>query len=130
MHIHVCGHELQLIGLLASRGMDTKDVVVPYGSSCRFLGDRGCTLGDVKPFQCRLYPILFLSDGSLGIDPACAYSGEYISQLRDPASEARRHYTDVKKEASLLDDDEKRALADWSKYVCDVVRLEKAPAGD
>ncbi len=125
MHIRVCSHEKRLIGLLASKGMDTKDIVVPYGSSCRFLSDSGCTLGDMKPFQCRLYPILFLGDGSLGIDPACASSGEYISQLKDPASDARRHFKAVKKEASLLDDDEKRALADWSRYVCDVITLDK-----
>jgi Fe-S-cluster containining protein len=125
VHIRVCSHEKRLIGLLASKGMDAKDIVVPYGSSCRFLSDMGCTLGDMKPFQCRLYPILFLSDGSMGIDPACTYSSEYLSQLNDPASEARRHFKAVKKEASLLGDDEKRALADWSRYVCDVVRLEE-----
>ncbi len=125
MHIRVCGHEGQLTGLLVSKGLDTKDIVVPYGSSCRFLGDMGCTLGDLKPFQCRLYPILFLSDGSLGIDPACTYSGEYISQLSDPASDARRHFNAMKREASLLGDEEKRALAGWSRYVCDVVSLEK-----
>ncbi len=80
----------------------------------------------MKPFQCRLYPVLFLSDGSLGIDPACTHSGEYISQLRDPASDARRHFNEMKKEMSLLDEAEKLALADWSRYVCDVVKLEKA----
>jgi len=125
VHIHICGHEKQLIGLLASKGIDTKDIVVPYGSSCRFLSDKGCTLGGMKPFQCRLYPILFLSDGTLGIDPACTYSGEYLSQFHDPASEARRHYAAMKKEASVLGDDEKRALADWSRYVCDAITLDE-----
>ena len=125
MHIHVCGHEGQLRGLLASKGLDTNDIIVPFGASCRFLGESGCVLGDLKPFQCRLYPILFLGDGALGIDPACTYSGEYLSQLRDPASDAGRHYAAMKKEASLLGDGEKRALADWSRYVCDVVTLEK-----
>jgi Fe-S-cluster containining protein len=126
VHIHVCGHEERLTGLLVSEGMDTKDIVVPYGSSCRFLGAEGCVLGDIKPFQCRLYPVLFLSGGSLGVDPACTYSGEYLSQLNDPASEARRHFSAMKKEASLLDDDEKRALSDWSRYVCDVIPLERS----
>lgn len=124
MHIHVFGHEKRLIGLLASKGMDTKDVVIPYGSSCRFLNERGCSLGDMKPFQCRLYPLLFLSDGSLGVDPACTYSGEYLSQLQDASSDVRRHFEAVKKEASLLSDDEKRLLAEWSRFVCDVVTLE------
>ncbi len=105
--------------------MDTEDITVPYGASCRFLSDKGCALGDMKPFQCRLYPVLFLSDGSLGIDPACVSSGEYLSQLGDPASDARRHFDSIKKEASLLSDHEKRALADWSRYVCDVIKLDK-----
>ncbi len=125
VHISVFGHEKRLTGLLASRGMDTEEIVVPYGASCRFLGEAGCVLGDAKPFQCRLYPLLLLSDGSLGIDPACTYSGEYLSQLKDPASEARHHFKAMKKEASLLDDDGRRALADWSRYVCDVVGVEK-----
>jgi Fe-S-cluster containining protein len=125
VHIHVCRHEERLIGLLASKGMDTKDIVVPCGSSCRFLSERGCELADIKPFQCRLYPLLYLTDGSLGIDLACTFSGEYLSQLRDPASDARRHFKAVKKEASLLGDDEKRALADWSRYVCDAVTLDE-----
>jgi Fe-S-cluster containining protein len=104
--------------------MDTKEIIVPYAASCRFLSDEGCALGDMKPFQCRLYPLLFLCDGSLGIDPACTYSGEYLSLLQDPASDACRHLEEMKKEASMLSEDEKRLLAEWSRYVCDVVALE------
>ncbi len=125
VHIHVCGHESRLIGLLGSEGADTEDIVIPCGTSCRFLSEAGCTLGDIKPFQCQLYPLLVLGDGSLGIDPACASSGEYLSQLHDPASEAWGHFKAMKREASALGEGEKRALADWSRYVCDVVRLEK-----
>jgi Fe-S-cluster containining protein len=105
-------------------GLDKNDIVVPCGSSCRFIDESGCTLGNAKPFQCRLYPLLFLFDGSLGIDPACTYSGEYLSQLPDPQSDARRHFEEMKKEASMLNEKEKLALADWSRFVCDVVDLK------
>ena len=124
VHIYVCGHETDLICKLSSLRMDTRDITVPYASSCRFLSDNGCALGEMKPFQCRLYPLLFLYDGSLGVDPACTYSGEYISQLDDAHSDARLHLESMKKEASKLSDNEKLALADWSRYVCDVVKLD------
>jgi Fe-S-cluster containining protein len=123
VHINVCGHEKKLISLLKSRGLDTTEIIIPYAASCRFLGDDGCTLGKEKPFQCRLYPLLVLGDGSLGIDPACTYSGEYISQLQGPSGEARRHLESMKKEASMLSEKEKRALADWGRYVCDAAAL-------
>lgn len=110
--------------MLESLGLDKNEIVVPYGSSCRFFNESGCTLGGTRPFQCRLYPLLFLYEGSLGIDPACTYSGEYLSQLADPLSDARRHFETMKKEASKLSKEEKLALADWSRYVCDVVNLK------
>ncbi len=125
MHIYVCGHEKKTLALLESLGIENNEILVPYSSSCRFNNENGCILGDTKPFQCRLYPLLFLYDGYLGIDPACTYSGEYLSQLTDPLSDARSHFDAMKKEASLLTKAEKLALADWSHYVCDVVTLKK-----
>ncbi len=124
MHIYVCGHEKKTLALLESLGLDDNEIIVPYSSSCRFINESGCTLGDTKPFQCRLYPLLFLYDGSLGVDPACTYSGEYLSQLSDPGSDARSHFEAMKKEAKDLTKKEKLALADWSRYVCDVVKLK------
>lgn len=124
VHIYVCGHEKGLISLLSSLGLDTRDIIVPFSSTCRFMGPDGCTLGAMKPFQCRAYPVLFLSDGSLGVDPACTFSGEYLSRLQDPDSDARQHYEAVKKEIAELGDGEKLKLADWSRYVCDVVRVD------
>lgn len=121
VHIYICGHEKRLIDLLMSQCGDIKEILVPYAASCPFLSDSGCKLGEIKPFQCRLYPLLFLEDGSLGVDPACTYSGEYMSQLSDPASEARVHFEAMKAEASHLSDKEKSLLAEWSRFVCDVV---------
>jgi len=109
--------------------MDTRDITVPFASSCRFLNDKGCVLGGLKPFQCRLYPLLFLYDGSLGVDPACTFSEEYLAQLKIAGSDARLHLDAMKKEASRLTEKEILALADWSRYVCDVVRLDTG-AGD
>lgn len=113
-----------MIGRLASRGRDTKEIMIPYAASCPFLSDEGCTLGAIKPFMCRLYPLLLLKDGSLGVDPACTLSGEYIGQLHDPASDARRHFEAMKAEAALLSDKEKAMLAEWSRHVCDTVTLD------
>ena len=125
VHIHVCGHEKRLMERLASEKRDIKEIVVPYASSCPFLNHAGCMLGDIKPFQCRLFPLLFLRDGSLGVDPACTYSEEYMSQLRDTSSEAWQHYTAMKAEAAQLGEKEKTLLAEWSHYVCDVVVLKE-----
>lgn len=124
VHIYVCGHEQQLIGLLESQGRDTKEILIPYGASCPFLNYKGCMLGDMKPFQCRMYPMLFLRDGSLGVDPACTYGEEYMAQLQDTSSDAWQHYDAMKKEASLLTDKEKALLAEWSHYVPDVVVIK------
>lgn len=124
VHIYVCGHEKRLMGLLASQGRDTKEILVPYAASCPYLNDSGCTLGDIKPFQCRLYPMLVLRDGTLGVDPACTYSGEYMAQLKDASSEAWQHYSAMKKEAALLSKEEKALLAEWSRFVCDVVVIK------
>lgn len=124
VHIYVCGHEERLIERLASEGKDTKEILVQVASSCPFLCDTGCMLGDIKPFQCRLYPLLFLRDGSLGVDPECTYSEEYLAQLSDPPSEAWQHYAAMKVEAAGLSDREKALLAEWSHFVCDVVVLK------
>ncbi len=123
VRIYVCRHEEDLIKLLRADGMDEAYITVPPSASCRFLGDDGCILGDIKPFQCRLYPLLILSDGSLGLDPACTYSGEYISRLSDHSSDARRHLEAMKREAATLTDKERQLLAEWSRYVCDIVKL-------
>ena len=125
VHIHVCGHEKRLIERLVSQGRDTKEILVPVAASCPFLCDTGCALGAIKPFQCRLYPLLVLQDGSLGLDPECRYSEEYMAQLQDPSSEAWQHYSAMKAEASQLGDREKTLLAGWSHYVCDVIALKE-----
>lgn len=126
VHIHVCGHEARLIERLADLGRDTREIMVPYAASCTFLGDRGCTLGDLKPFQCRLYPVLLLNDGSLGVDPACTVAREYLAQLHVASSDARRHFERMKAELVMLNGREKELLAEWSRYVCDVVALDKS----
>jgi Fe-S-cluster containining protein len=123
VHIYVCGHEKRLIERLTMLGRDTKEILVPYAASCSFLGDGGCTLGDIKPLQCRMYPILLLKNGSLGVDPACTSSEEYLARIRDLSSDARRHLERMRAEVALISDKEKALLAEWSRYVCDVVVL-------
>jgi len=123
VRIYVCRHEKALIGLLRANGMDEDCITVSPSASCRFLGDDGCTLGDMKPFQCRLYPLLMLSDGSLGLDASCTHSGGYVSLLADHSSDAWRHLEAMKREAAILTDKDRRLLSEWSRYVCDIVKL-------
>lgn len=59
----------------------------------------------------------------MGIDPGCKFSGEYISRLADPASDAARHFKSMRQEAALLPDEEKQGLCEWSRYVCDIKAL-------
>lgn len=76
-----------------------------------------------------MFPLLILHGGLVGVDPACTYSGEYLAQLRDPSSDGRRHYDAIAEEASRLSDVEKALLAEWSRYVCDVIVIARAGEG-
>ncbi len=61
-------------------------------SSCEHLGDTGCTLGDAKPFSCKLYPLAFNpKTKAFFFDTDCPLMPAYQSQLQDPASEAAQH---------------------------------------
>ncbi len=123
VRIYVCRHEKALIRLLRANGCDETCITVSPSASCRFLGADGCTLGDMKPFQCRLYPLLILSDGSFGLDTACVHSSEYLSLLGNHSSDAWRHLEAMRKEAAILTRKERRLLSEWSRYACDIIKL-------
>ena len=60
--------------------------------SCDHLGDTGCTLGDAKPFSCKLYPLAFDPKAkAFFFDTDCPLMPAYQSQLQDPGSEASHH---------------------------------------
>jgi Fe-S-cluster containining protein len=124
LHIHVFAHEPGLKSRLAVSGLDTTKIVIAPGNMCSFLGPCGCTLGEIKPFHCRFYPLFLLPGDAIGIDTGCSCCAEYISQLGDPSSDASYHLKNSKKELAKLLESEKAALCDWSHYACDVDVLE------
>ena len=120
LHIHVFTHEPELKSRLAASGIDTMKITIAPGNTCRFLGPDGCTLGDIKPFHCRFYPLFLMPGDAIGIDTECSCSKEYISQLGDPSSDASRHLKYCKNEIAKLRENEKAVLCEWSRYACDV----------
>jgi len=59
---------------------------------CEHLGGAGCTLGESKPFSCKLYPLAFNPKSkAFFFDTDCPLMPTYQSQLHDPASEASSH---------------------------------------
>ena len=130
VRIHVFSPETDLKRRLTDSGMDSATIVMAPGSTCRFLGPAGCTLGEIRPLHCRFYPLFLLPGDAIGIDTDCACSGEYISQLGDPNSDAGRHLASMKKAMSGLSPEEKRLLCDWSRYAIDVDIVAESPHKD
>jgi Fe-S-cluster containining protein len=72
-------------------------------TECEFLGKQGCTLGDEKPFSCKMYPLAF--DPKLQrfyFDSECPLMATYVEQLADPESDAATHLAAVQKEIRTL----------------------------
>ncbi len=60
--------------------------------NCEHLGKAGCTLGDAKPFSCKLYPLAYNPKAkTYFFDTECPLMPAYQAQLADPASEASTH---------------------------------------
>jgi Fe-S-cluster containining protein len=95
-------------------------MVVPPGGTCAFLGPQGCTLDELRPLHCRLYPLVLLPGDALGIDMDCHCSQEYLSQLSDLRSDARHHLKRSRQEISSLGENDKNALCDWGRYLWNV----------
>jgi Fe-S-cluster containining protein len=72
-------------------------------SRCEFLGERGCSLGDEKPFSCKMYPLAFNPDSQrFYFDSECPLMATYIDQLADPNSDASHHLAATQKEIRTL----------------------------
>jgi hypothetical protein len=126
--VHIFTHESRLIKYLAAQGHAAGTFTIAPHKTCRFFGEEGCALGNLKPFHCRLYPLALLPDGVLGIDQCCPCAGEYMLQLCIPGSDAGRHMKKMKKEISMLDVREKRTLCDWAQKCCKVISFPDLPA--
>ncbi len=72
--------------------------------SCTHLGPSGCTLGDDKPFGCKLYPLSYdPQNRALFYDRDCPLMPTYIRQLKDTRSEASLHLAGMRKEIKALE---------------------------
>jgi len=129
LHIHIFSQELELKHWLADSGLDTTKIVIAPGNVCSFLGPSGCSLGDLKPFHCRFYPLFLLQGDVIGIDSGCSCSKEYMSQLSDPSSDASCHLSYSKNMIAKLPENEKATLCEWSRYACDVDVIDDHRAG-
>ena len=59
---------------------------------CTHLGPQGCTMGDDKPFGCKLYPLSYNpKNKSFYFDTDCPLMDPYIASLDDESSDASMH---------------------------------------
>jgi Fe-S-cluster containining protein len=72
-------------------------------TSCEYLGNKGCTLGDKKPYSCKMYPLVYNpSSQELLYDTDCPIMPKYIAQLRSKDSEASNHLLSIQNSIALL----------------------------
>lgn len=59
---------------------------------CTHLGPTGCTMGEDKPFGCKLYPLSYNpKNKSFYFDTECPLMDPYIASLKDESSDASMH---------------------------------------
>jgi Fe-S-cluster containining protein len=72
-------------------------------TSCEYLGNKGCTLGDKKPYSCKMYPLVYRpSSQEILYDTDCPIMPEYIAQLTSKDSEASNHLLAIQKSITSL----------------------------
>jgi Fe-S-cluster containining protein len=60
---------------------------------CTHLGPQGCTMGDDKPFGCKLYPLSYNpKNKSFYFDADCPLMDPYMADLQDANSDASLHF--------------------------------------
>jgi Fe-S-cluster containining protein len=80
-------------------------------TSCRHLAKTGCTLGDEKPFSCKLYPLAYNpSEKRFYYDSECPLMPEYLHQLRDEQSDASVHLKQMRSEITALEKSDAKFL--------------------
>ena len=86
----------------------TTDEKKRYGSvcietNCEHLSSVGCTLGDSKPFSCKLYPLAYHPvEQQFYFDQDCPLTPEYLRQLNHSDSVASLHLKEMRGEISRL----------------------------
>lgn len=97
-------------------------------TNCIHLGPVGCTLGDRKPFSCKLYPLAYNpAKREIYYDTDCPVMPEYIRQLKDTASEASKHLADCKSELARLEKTDGGFLKNNFEIDSDYFELKKLP---
>lgn len=70
---------------------------------CKFLGIHGCTLGEMKPFSCQMYPLVFDPKGqTFFYDTDCPVMPSYIEQLQSSKTVAFKHLRMIQKKVKQL----------------------------
>lgn len=97
-------------------------------TNCPHLGPVGCTLGDLKPFSCKLYPLAYNpARREIFFDTDCPVMPEYVRQLKDKTSEASRHLADCTKELARLEKTDSGFLKNNFEIDNDYFDLKKLP---
>ena len=95
---------------------------------CPHLGPAGCTLGETKPFSCKLYPLAYNPQHrEFHYDSDCPLMPEYVRQLKDAGSEASRHLADCSKELARLEKTDSGFLKNNFAIDSDYFDLKKLP---
>jgi Fe-S-cluster containining protein len=96
--------------------------------TCQHLGNKGCTMGEDKPFSCRLYPLSYNPKSkNFWYDVECPLMPQYIAQLKDAASEASAHLSFVMQEIQQLSKIDPDFLATNYEIDVDYFELKKLP---
>jgi len=70
---------------------------------CQYLGKQGCTLGEAKPFSCKMYPLVYRpATQEFLYDTECPVMPKYIGQLKTAGSQANQHLAFIQKEIKAL----------------------------
>ncbi len=70
---------------------------------CQYLGKQGCTLGQAKPFSCKMYPLVYRpASQEFLYDTECPVMPKYIDQLKTAGSQANQHLAFIQKEIKAL----------------------------
>ncbi len=98
-------------------------------TECPNLGPSGCTLGEDKPFSCKLYPLAYDPEArQIYYDIECPLMPEYIRQLKKQNSEAAQHLAACKQEIARLEKSDGRFLAGNFAIDSDYFDLRKLPS--
>jgi hypothetical protein len=97
-------------------------------TECPNLGPTGCTLGDDKPFSCKLYPLSYdPATRQIYYDTDCPLMPEYIRQLKDQQSEASSHLASCTQEIARLEKSDSAFLKGNFDVDMDYFELKRLP---